>query len=280
MPAPPAAAPAPSSPRRRWRRHNPAGLAASGCGPRRGVQGWVWDVAGAQGRGWGRPPVRAFFPWARRDASPRSAGDARVRREWGHSQRGPGKGQMRVPVVPAADEPGSAGPGLPHRGPGADVWGMGGSWGFGTGDESPRLGLQLGRWGEKLDRSSKPHAGKEEVTKPRPCPAMTRHHRPFGTGDGFSSSWGPGAVWGQGEEVVCQDKPGGQGDGAALAPLQAPQPLEEDPCRDRCPFTDSPAAARYKARPPARLIVLISFPPLPGRPPPSLDNTRATPGGL
>lgn len=183
-PLPPAVASAPSSPRRRRRRHSPAGLTASGCGPRRGVQGWVWDAAGAQGRGWGRSQVRAFFPWARRDASPRSAGDARVRREWGHSQRGLGKGQIRVPVVPAADEPGSAGAGLPHRGPGVDVWGMGGSWGFGTGDGSPRLSLQLGCWGEKLEGSSKPHAGKEELTKPRPCPAKTIGH----LGQGMASA--------------------------------------------------------------------------------------------
>lgn len=88
---------------------------------------------------------------------------------------------------------------------------------------------------------------------------MTRHHRPLGAEGGFGLSQGDkagtreaGAVWGRGMRWFTRTSLGTRGWGRATPP-QAPQPLEEDPCQDRPPFTNSPATARHKALPAERL---------------------------
>lgn len=57
-----------------------------------------------------------------------------------------------------------------------------------------------------------------------------------------------GAVWGWGMRWFARTSVGTRGWGRAVPP-QAPQPLEEDPCQERPPFTNSPTTACYKAWP-------------------------------
>ena len=250
-----AVAPAPSSPgRRTW--HSPAGLAASGrrTSPGRGIWG---------GR-FGREP-------APRGEDGAAAGEC------------VSLGQDKTYPLAPRDTPGCGGNGvIPKPGRAGGVHGCR----QGPGRDKSRLwccwqqmspapcelrrqlgpfpGLRYQRWEpgaqsaactwwEELQDSNKPSARKEELTKPRPSPAVTRHHQPFGAGDSFSLSWGSGRpvlseARGRGG---LQEQVRGQGDGAELAPPQAPQALEEDPCTDRCPFTNSPTTAGYKAWPAA-----------------------------
>lgn len=169
--------------------------------------GGIWEGAGTQGRD-GAAAGESIslgqdktYPFAPRDVL--GCGGNGVTPKLGRAggvhgcRQGPGKGQILAVMLLAEEEPGSVraaeAAGLPYKCPGTDGQWVGCSWGcFGTSDGSPGLSVQLARQGEELQDSRKPSAGKEELTKPCPCPAVTKHHQPFRAGDSFGLCWGPG----------------------------------------------------------------------------------------